>query len=484
MLSVAVMRLDLAIPNESDAFIFTSAALRGRGISPGDREWTEAIRRGEILPLAIESEDPANVRVVIDEPLSAAEQAEWVGVVRAGLSVPEGRLVLAGGVVYVLEKADWAEEHARVVSVPPGDYAATLYCYASAPNGRWCLDEARADEPLGAWFRRAHAGQEMPAWLHNLCLHDPSVDPGHRAQWKRAQEKRGGAVVDFLLHLETARGPLPLPPASDEGVFAAGECRRPRDFPIGLPAVGVTSEQEEAPAEPPPAAPAPKPAAAGELTAIPGGPVGVPAAKLFRVAHLAWLCQPYAQPSLEIAWPGKVPSFEEIESASVRIEGSRMHVTFADDGQPSGALAPLTALARQLATAPDDTAIELATTRARGKDRKGIHRYRGTVQGGVWQIEAASPALDAAVLAEALALAESLENGRKLTARDEDEAARIEARVTKVLTDYFGSNGLQRTGTELALKRRDPNLFPHLVARVFWMRYAGTWPLQDEDAAG
>lgn len=477
------MRLDIAVPNESDAFIFTSAAWRGRGISPGDREWTAAIERGDILPLAVESEDPTNVRVVVDEPLAPAEQAEWVGVVRTGLRVPDGRLVAAGGIAYILEKAAWVEEGARVVEVPPGDYAATLYCYASAPNGRWCVEQAGAGEPLGAWCRRSHPGRELPAWLHNLCLHDPSLDPGRNAFWKRAQEKEGGAVVDFLLHLETARAPLVIPRCGAAGVFSAGECRRPEPFPLGIPVSGAAGE-EVSKSDAPASAPAAKPAAAGELAAIPGGPVGVPAGKLFRVAHLAWLCQPYAQPSLQITWPGKPAAIEEIEGATVRTEGSQMHIAFADNGQPSGALEPLLALARQLAAMPDGTIIELATARARGKDKKGVHRYRGAVQAGVWQLEAASPAVDASILAEALALVEALENGRKLTARDEAEAARIEVRATKALADYFGSNGLQRTGTEIALKRRDPNLFPHLVARVFWMRYPSVWPLQDEDAGG
>ena len=61
---------------------------------------------------------------------------------------------------------------------------------------------------------------------------------------------------------------------------------------------------------------------------------------------------------------------------------------------------------------------------------------------------------------------------------------RIEARVRTALADYFGSNMLQRIGPELALKRRDPALFGHIVARVFWMRYANVWPLQDEDLIG
>src|SRR5262245_42299700 len=112
--------------------------MHGRGISPGDRDWVRAVAKCELLPLSVESEDAANVRVVVDEPLAAAEQGEWVGVVRSALRVPDGRLALCGGSVYVLEKAPWVLEFVRTIDIPADAYRATLYCYASAPNGRLC----------------------------------------------------------------------------------------------------------------------------------------------------------------------------------------------------------------------------------------------------------------------------------------------------------------------------------------------------------
>jgi hypothetical protein len=126
----------------------------------------------------------------------------------------------------------------------------------------------------------------------------------------------------------------------------------------------------------------------------------------------------------------------------------------------------------------------MQSARLKTKSALGAHQYRGAVQGGVWQIDASNPAVDAQRLAEALALVEALESGRRLIARDDDEAARIEARVRVALKDYFGGNALLRAGSELSLRRRDPVLFAHVVARVFWMRYAAVWPLQDEDAPG
>ena len=479
------MRCDIHVPNESDAFVITSSSMRAKGIAPGDPGWTEAVTACDLLPLSVESEDPVNVRVVVDEALDAAEQDEWVGVVRTALRVPDGRLALCGGIAYVFDKGDWAEEYTRVVEIPAGDYRATLYCYASAPNGRVCIERSGSDQPLGAWFRRTRSGQEMPTWLHNLCVNDPTLDPGHAKEWKRATEKPGGCVVDVLLHLESPDGQLFSARVNGEGVMEAGECRKPDSFPLGIPTVSLGGVEDDDDDELPPAPGVLNvaPAEPAQLITIAAGPVDVPVGKLARVAQIAWMCHPYTHPGLCVTFPGKPPQLEldDVEEATAAITGPELRIDFADNGQPSDALLPLKAVAKKLAGIPDGTVVELHSARLRTRSAAGIHRYRGTVRGGIWQIEASFPRVDAASLAEALVLIEALESGRRLTARDEEEAAQIEKRITSVLAEYFGGNSLQRTGRELALRRRDPALFARVAARVFWSRYSGIWPLQDED---
>lgn len=477
------MRCDVHVPNESDGFVFTSTALRGRGLSPGDGDWTAMTAAGELLPLLVESEDPAHVRVVVGEPLDASEQAEWVGVVRSGLQVTTGELALCGGIAYVLDNAAWTGEYARLVEVPAGNYRATLYCYASAPNGRLCVERSGSDEPLGSWFRRTRPDHAWPNWLHNLCVNDPGLDPGHEKQWKRAQEKFGGPVVDFLLHLEPTDAPLAGVPVGSDGFVEAGECRRPELFPLGIAADGLQAIDEED--QRPPLEEISSvvvPAVSGELVPVSGGPVSVPVAKLARVAQLAWMCHPYTHPFLRITFPADTVRLEDVEDATLVIVGNELRINFPNNGQPADAHAPLAAVAKRLAAVPDGVVLELSSSRLKTTSELGAHRYLGTVQGGIWQIEASSPRVDAARLTEALALVETLENGRRLTARDEAEAVEIETRVASVLADYFGGNALQRAGAELSLRRRDSALFAHVVARVFWSRYANTWPLQDEDA--
>ena len=68
---------------------------------------------------------------------------------------------------------------------------------------------------------------------------------------------------------------------------------------------------------------------------------------------------------------------------------------------------------------PDGTVIDLDHSRKRKtRRREGEHRYRGTVEGGVWQVAESFPRVDAAPLREALAQAEAMESGRRLVARD------------------------------------------------------------------
>jgi hypothetical protein len=99
---VSQLRRDVHVPNESDAFVFTSAGQRGRGLMPGEAAWNAAVASCQVLPLLVESEDRANMCVVVGGQLDAAELAEWVGRVGSGLRIPDGRLALCGGAAYVL----------------------------------------------------------------------------------------------------------------------------------------------------------------------------------------------------------------------------------------------------------------------------------------------------------------------------------------------------------------------------------------------
>ena len=376
-----------------------------------------------------------------------------------------------------------------------GDYRATIYCYASAPNGRLCLEQAGDDEPLGAWFRRTRSGQNMPVWLHNRCVNDPELDPDERTRWKRASEKRGGHVVDFLLHLEPGAALAPTR-TGDHGFAEAGDCRKPGVFPLGVAVKNLEGldddeeddeeEEEEGDSTDPVPDVADVRARADGFAPRPvsGGPVEVPLGKIARVARVAWMCHPYTQPTLRISFPQAAIALVDVEDVVVRRQDRELQLGFVNTGQAAGAQDAMVAVAKQLVGLPDGCVIELDTARSGnpvGSRPVGLLRFRGEVAAGAWRIDAAFPPVDADLLREALALAEALEVPRRFMARDETEAQRIEERVAQHAADYFHANPLQRTGAELALRRRDPAALWQAVVRAFWLRYAGAFPLRDFD---
>lgn len=487
------MRTDLRVDNESDALVMASAALRGSGIGPGDAGWDAAVAAQRVFAVWLESEDPAWVRVVVAEPLQAEEDAQWVGVVRAALHLPDGRLALCGGIAWILDGGRWTEAFARLLEVPAGRYRADLYCYASAPNGRWCAQQVDPREPLGAWFRRTRPDEALPVWLHNRCVDDPTLDPGQALRWRRAQELPGGEVIDFVLHLSplpVGEAVLPAGDGPEEGVLEPGECRRPQSFPLGLPLAGRALVRAQPAAPVPSTGPGPKWGvqalaqrhASQPLQPVAGGPVALPLAALEHVARLAWWCQPYAHPGLRIVHAKKPPRWRELEDVELSADGQEWRIGLRWREQPADAQVPLAALAKQLGQLADGSAIELWCARPGHAAAAGAQHWQGEVRGGQWQLAQAWPPVDATTLAEALALAQAAEGGRRLQARDEDEARRIEARVQRALGDCMGSNALLREGAELSLRRRDKLLFERIAARVFWMRYPDVWPLVDEDA--
>jgi len=345
----------------------------------------------------------------------------------------------------------------------------------------------------------------MPVWLHNRCVNDPDLDPAERKRWKRVPEKRGGHVVDFLLHLEPNASPTP-PPIGDHGFAEAADCRRPEIFPLGLAVKdleGLDDEEDEDEEDDEPedeeaktdhgeglknltsqVASAQSRSARFALEPVSGGPVEVPLVKIARVARLAWMCHPYTQPSVRISFPQSPIDLDDVEDAVIRRQGRELQITFANTGQAAGAQDAMLALAKQLDGLPDGCEVELETARSGnplGPRPVGLLRFRGGVAAGTWRIDATFPPVDAEVLREALALTQTLEAPRLLEARDEAEAQRIEERVAQHAADFFHANTLQRAGAELALRRRDPVALWQVAVRAFWLRYAGTFPLQDFD---
>jgi hypothetical protein len=236
--------------NEATGFMIASKGLCGRDYSSvdvEDEEWLQAIKDGVFLPFQLVQDDSIIIRVVIDEPLSAQEQDEWVGYSSHKLSIPDGHLaVIGGGTEYL-----WGEdmtEFTRFLDVPAGDYLAELYTYFQGINGEYCLNKAGKREPIGTYFRRTRPGEPFPLWLQNECADDPKADPGHDEEWEDAEadyDTEQPTFVGFLLRLSPLTQEPPLPPM-EHGWFDIGSgARRPAVCPIGVVADSLAPKEED-----------------------------------------------------------------------------------------------------------------------------------------------------------------------------------------------------------------------------------------------
>lgn len=239
-------RDDLSVYNEATGFMVTSKGLCGRdfsGVDSEDTEWDDAVKDGVFLPFELVQDDSFIIRVVLDEPLSAQEQDEWVGCTRHKLRVPDGKLTVVGGGPEYLWGEDM-DEFSRFLDVPPGDYLAEVYTYYQGVNGSYCLNEVEPIEPIGTYFRRTRPGEPFPLWLRNECAGDPDADPGSDEEWEADYDAEQPAYVGFLLRL-TPLGEVPEMAATEDGWFKAGQgARRPAACPLGVVADHLVPQVE------------------------------------------------------------------------------------------------------------------------------------------------------------------------------------------------------------------------------------------------
>src|SRR4029077_9021428 len=101
--SPASNRTDLSIYNEATGFIVCSEAMIGRQISPDQPAWDAAVASGHLLPFGLVQDDSLVIRLVRGEDLTSSERAEAIGSLAWKLRVPDGKLVVAGGIELVME---------------------------------------------------------------------------------------------------------------------------------------------------------------------------------------------------------------------------------------------------------------------------------------------------------------------------------------------------------------------------------------------
>lgn len=501
------LRRDVYVYNESTGLIVTSAGLaadaRGDEVdlgAPGDKAWRKAVQGGLVLPIELVQDDPVVVRVIVDDDLTAAEEAEWVGRLDSKLVVPDGRLALCGGLDLLAEGLEGAADFVQVLDVPPGTYRATLYAQLPGLNGEHLFGRAagrrKEAEPLGAFFRRTRGKKKFPAWLQAWCVAYPEKDPGHERAWQeRTRPDDAREVLDFVLHLTPLR---PRQKADAAKVDKDGwvgldawEVRAPEACPLGLPAKRLLRPREPAPRAPAPVVlPKIEDLLEGcELTRVAGGHVDLPLERLGHVFALAWFATDSSHPELVVE---SAAAFDAQPSgAHVERAGERTRIGLPVTAGKWDALSVVSKLGPALAELPGRSLLELRTAcpdlgfgERRRDDDAGRQRYRGTVSKGVWRIEETYPRVTVAALREALELAAQARAGAALTLRSASEAREVHARVMKEDAFLFESDPLTVDGARLVLAAPHEALLTMVGQHAFRHRYAAVWSIPPDEDEG
>ena len=421
-------------------------------------------------------DDSLPVRVVVDEPLTADEELEWLARVSWKLDAPDGRLLVMGGFdPDVL--AWWRDEGdpdadgrgVGVIAATPGSWRVDLYTHAGSMNGRAILDEL---DGRSARSSAARIPIAVPVWLAHMLEFDGEDDPGHEGLWRdiAASIDSGELAIDtelasaigFLVHLSPFHGPDPQVP--DGGWFDSGGRRRVPDIcPVGLPAQVPDAEGEsfldralrrERPAEPPPAATA----IVEIIESWPGDPLrplegGVVAVGPSDAFHLYWIAALASDspPAFEL-WVGDAPGWVAPAAAAEFGVVEKSGGTVALGAPPNSGGWWLwwgaRAAAQTLSTVPDGASLDFAMApRVWEQDELdpavGRALYSGRVENGVWKLTEVSPAVSAGTLNAALGFIRVLEAGYVTVKSDaEREALESAASVFQLeLThegDYVG----------------------------------------------
>lgn len=499
------LRKDLYVYNEATGFTVTSRRTGGKGWDSGGNEWMKGVRAGDLIPIELVQDDPFVMRVVAGGELDAQEAAEWVGRLDWKLRVPDGNLVVCGGAEYIMEefedeKDSFMSQYVRHMKIPRGEYRASVYMYMGGVNGRACMQAARGGDepdPLGEWFRRSRPNEQFPAWLHNDCVIDPSEDPGHEKEWKKAKqiEDPNEFYVDFLLHLIPLESgaKVAMPELSEEGGDAGwfsnpSECRVPEKIPLGI----VAQDVDGAPKKEDPDAVYPvdvfQYTQKFARSPLEGGPVEVRVDALQQLFRLPWFCHVWSAPQVKIELP-KGAAFdpgERIQNVQITRTGDTLNVGIQNHGSQSGGVRALAEVSQRLKALPDGSVIELDTAYTLAQELKrekpmGLHRYRGTVRGGKLLVDETFPAVPVERLAAALALSAQVES------EDAVDAGSVEL-CRKTLDSlkkhaFFSDNPAVRKGeTSIAMKKPEPVMLNYVAAEVFRLSFRDAWRIVDLDA--
>jgi hypothetical protein len=494
------MRRDVFIANDSGGFSVVAADAVDAIIEDGRSDDERFVADHKALLLELYGDDAMPVRIVVDEPLRDDEAAQWLARASWYLNTPDGRLLVMGG--FDPDVMSWWKDETgtsadgkgvALVQGIPGLVRVDVYAHAGSMNGRQILSEA-GDKP-GAAFRRDHPDRAWPLWLAKMLEFSGEDDPGYEALWRDVPasvksgalrlDVEGPAPIGFLVHVTRAASAAGSPPAG--GWFERDvDARVPATFPVGLPSdvgdpeidwfrdklLGRTRTPE----------PAPVATAVTEiieawdgapLKAVqPAPPLELSPAEAFFLYWMAGFTAD-SPPRYELWVTAKQPWPRPEPTPEFAVVTKNASVTAL--GPPADAAGWLLWWSARMAAAtltaiPDGSTIDLAMAARLDYDAEadpavGRALYSGTVIGGRWRLEDASPAIDRATL-------ENVTEGAVPVRGD----AEREAFDRAVESYVFEEESVQWSGDTARLSEPDERTLLLLAGPVFRVRFGAQWP--------
>jgi len=457
------MRKDLHIYNEATGFVITSKSLNGRLKKPivnGTDDWRSEILRGTFIPLSLAQDDPVNVRVIVDEPLTEQEESEAWDRFEAMLAVPDGKLAIVGGGEYVEEQtADYIKDYGQLLKIPAGNYAATILTYYHSPNA---LIYPEID--MAAFFQRTRPKKKMPRWIEGDV--DDETD-----------------YISFVLHLRPVDAIVDNPiPIGEEGwVPEMVDMRQPELCPLGLVSKKLFGKPRvykqtslnyrfkvfESVSTLP-------------LTSVTGDGVSMPVDKIVQVHWIAFMTGE-THPAFRVTtsgewnpdWPGFVNGVLETRTDqgwTIEIEGMNARWSPFRHMKTVGEI---------LSSLPDGSIVEADWGQDELRESgNGMLRLRGPVTSGQWSIEETYPSLTSDALVRMLDFAVEAEAAKGFVMPT--EAAR-DAMVEHCRQHSYFFKKVPPAVEGLRIYSEDEAYNAFLAAQIFQDRFKGTLPIMDWD---
>lgn len=491
----APYRQDFHFYNEATGFTICSGKVLGAAIDDESAKWKKAVNDGHLIPVSLIQDDSFNIRVVLDDALSAAESDEWVGKIESHLNLEKGVLCMGAGAEHIYGDSDDAEEaddYLHKLRLSPGKYKATLYMYIPGINGTACLDEIAGGydehEPLLPWFRRSWGDDKVPLWLQNWCVGGSELDPENPKEFANVSylsSEELPEMIDFLLHLETiSESPKSNKFNLDSGWFPETEgARIPSKCPKGIEAVNLLKKEPKSEA-----GPLVYPRNVYELVSrnipapLDGGGIDLEFDEILNVLAFVSLTHPDSMLEMRISSSTHLPPIEWDESISNQIiqiaySPVSIGIIFGGDLRPSKYIEELRKLLPALRKLTGGIQLELAFSnhwKSSDTTLAGTHRFQGKLENNHWHVESVFPPIAQAQLVKGIELGKQVLQS-ELPVSDSTEFEKIQSVALKAFPYHFDDNKPVLEGNKLRLEPFDRSIFQMLGQAAMKVRFPSVW---------